>query len=189
MSALPVTTTRARPRAGALAPSAALTGLLFLVLSAVSLATDPLSGLDLLFAAAWLCAVLPVLALHAMHSGRDGALGTAGTVAIVVGAVANALGLVVQVAGSDALSLLVLPVGGLLLFVGLVLLGVATWRARVLPRWYGAAMIAALPLTFLTSIFVPIEGDGSGDYPGVFVVGLFWLALAAAAPPRKKRTG
>jgi hypothetical protein len=41
-------------------------------------------------------------------------------------------------------------------------------------------MGAALPLTFLTSIWFPPPGDGSGDYPGVFVMGSFWLALAIA---------
>ncbi len=163
------------------APAAALTGLLFLVLSAVSLATDPNSGLDLLFAGTWLLAVLPTWGLRAMHGGRDGALGTVGAVALSAGAVANAVGLVVRVAGSDVLAWLALPVGGLLIFLGLVLLGVAIWRARVLPRWCGAAMVAALPVTFLTSIWFPVEGDGAGDYPGVFVVGVLWLALAFAA--------
>lgn len=105
-------------------------------------------------------------------------------VALPAGAAANALGLVVQVAGSDLLSLLVLPVGGLLIFVGLVVLGVATWRARVLPRWCGGTMVAVLPLTFLTSIPLPVQGDGTGDYPGVFVVGAFWLTLALTTSRR-----
>ncbi|MDQ3610985.1 MAG: hypothetical protein M4D85_05140, partial [Actinomycetota bacterium] len=81
----------------------------------------------------------------------------------------------------QVLAWLALPVGGLLIFLGLVLLGVAIWRTRVLPRWCGAAMVAALPVTFLTSIWFPVEGDGAGDYPGVFVVGVLWLALAFAA--------
>lgn len=174
----------ARPDLRSPAPSAALTGLLFLVLSAVSLLRDPISALDLLFAAAWLCAVLPVVRLHAMQGKRDGAIGTIGMVALGVGAVANAVGLVVGVAGSEVLSWLVLPVGGLLIFLGLVLFGVGTWRARVLPRWFGAAMMLALPFTFLTSVWFPVEGDGAGDYPGVFVVGALWLALAFAARSR-----
>lgn len=125
--------------------------------------------------------MLPVVRLHAMHGKRDGAIGTIGTVALSVGAVANAVGLVVKVAGSDVLSWLVLPVGGLLLFLGLVLFGVGTWRARVLPRWCGAAMVMVLPFTLLTSVWFPVEGDGTGDYPGVFVVGALWLAMAFAA--------
>lgn len=188
MSALPATSSprpSVWPGVRSPAPSAALTGLLFLALSAVSLVADPIPGLDLLFAGAWLCAVVPVLRLHALHRGRDGVLGTVGTVALGAGAISNALGLVVRVTGSDVLSRLVLPVGALLLFLGLVALGVATWRARVLPRWCGAAMVALLPLTFLTSIPLPVQGDGAGDYPGVFVVGVFWLALALATRRRE----
>ncbi len=127
------------------APWALLTGLLFLALSAVSLITDPAPVLDLVFATAWLSAVLPVLRLRALHQGRDGTWGTVGAVALIADAVAHAPGLVVQSAGSDALSWLVLPVGVLLLFVGLVALGVGTWRAKVLPRWCSIAMGAALP--------------------------------------------
>jgi hypothetical protein len=33
------------------------------------------------------------------------------------------------------------------LLVGFVLYGVATVQARVLPRWYGLALIVALPVT------------------------------------------
>jgi hypothetical protein len=155
-------------------------GLLFIALSAVSLITDPAPVLDLVFAAAWLSAVLPVVRLHALHQGRDGMWGTVGAWALIAGAVAHVPGLVVQFAGSDKLSWLVLPVGVLLLFVGLVALGVGTWRAGVLPRWFSIGMAAALPLTFLTSIWFPVHGDGSGDYPGVFVMGSFWLSLAIA---------
>jgi hypothetical protein len=93
----------------------------------------------------------------------------------------DAPGLVVRVAGSDALAWLVLPVGVLLLLVGLVALGIGTWRAGVLPRWCAVAMGAALPLTFLTSIWFPAQGDGAGDYPGVFVMGMLWLTVAATS--------
>lgn len=188
MSASTVSDARLSTRfgVGSPAPWAALTGVLFLVLSAVSLSNDPIPVLDLVFAGAWLSAALPVLGLRALHDGRDGAPGRIGTLLLVVGAVANAVGLGVHVAGSDALYVLALPVSGALIFLGLVLLAVATWRARVLPRWTSVAMVAVLPLTFLTGIWFPLQGDGSGDYPGVFVVGAFWLALALVS---HRRTG
>lgn len=173
--------------AGSPAPWALLTGLLFLALSAVSLASNPASVLDVVFAAAWLSAVMPVVRLRALHRGRDGRWGTVGTWCLIAGAAAHALGLAVRVAGSDALELLVLPVSGVLLFVGLVSLALGTWRAGVLPRWCSIAMGLALPLTFLTSIWFPVQGDGAGDYPGVFVVGAFWLALALAAHRETRR--
>jgi hypothetical protein len=152
MSTAAISRPDAFPAVRSPAPWAVLTGLLFTTLSAISLVTDPAPVLDLVFAAAWLSAVLPVLRLHALHQGRDGRWGIVGVWALVAGAVAHTPGLVVRVAGSDALFWLVLPVGVLLLFVGLVALGVGTWRAGVLPRWCGAAMGSALPLTFLTSI-------------------------------------
>jgi hypothetical protein len=44
-------------------------------------------------------------------------------------------------------------VGGLVsMVVGFVLYGVATLRARVLPRWCGVAFIAALPIALASSI-------------------------------------
>lgn len=166
------------------APWAALTGLLFTTLSAISLISDPAPVLDLVFAAAWLSAVMPVVRLHELHRGRDGSWGVVGMRALVAGAVAHAPGLVVRVAGSDALSWLVLPVGVLLLFVGLVAFGIGSWRAGVLPRWCGVAMGCALPLTFLTSVWFPVQGDGAGDYPGVFVMGMFWLTVAITSHRR-----
>jgi hypothetical protein len=163
------------------APWALLTGLLFIALSATSLLTDPAPVLDLVFAVAWSSAAIPVVRLRAQQPGRDGTWGTIGAGALIAGAVAHVVGLVVQVAGSDALSWLVLPVGVLLLLVGLVALAIGTWRGALLPRWCSIAMGAALPATFLTSIWFPVQGDGSGDYPGVFVMGTFWLALALAS--------
>lgn len=186
MSAVTARVPRPSVSAGAQSPApwALLTGLLFIGLSAVSLVSDPAPVLDLVFAAAWLSAIMPVVRLRALHEGRDGTWGTVGAWALIAGAVAHVLGLVVRVAGSDALNWLVLPVGVLLLFVGLVALAVGTWRAGVLPHWCSIAMALALPLTFLTSIWVPVQGDGSGDYPGVFVMGSFWLAVAFASHRR-----
>lgn len=169
------------------APWALLTGLLFIGLSAVSLRSDPAPVLDLVFAAAWLSAVVPVLRLRALHQGRDGTWGTVGTWLLIAGAAAHVPGLVVRVAGSDTLTWLVMPVGVLLLFFGLVALGIGTWRAGVLPRWCSTAMGLALPSTFLTSIWFPVQGDGSGDYPGVFVMGSFWLTVAIASHARADR--
>ncbi len=42
-------------------------------------------------------------------------------------------------------------------------------------------------MTFLTSIWFPVQGDGSGDYPGVFVMGSIWLSLAIASHRRVNR--
>ena len=58
--------------------------------------------------------------------------------------------------------------GILLTSLGLVLLGVATLRARVLPRWFGVGLIALVVFSAL------------GAFGGFIVVGLIWLALGYA---------
>ncbi len=60
---------------------------------------------------------------------------------------------------------------GLLLgwLVGFTLLGVATFRAKILPRWYGLLMIAQFPLA--------LGAANSYDVGGT-LFGLFWLVLA-----------
>lgn len=62
---------------------------------------------------------------------------------------------------------------GLGLFVGLVLLGGTTLRARVLPQWCGVLLIVSLPLA--TGIAIPL-----GNYGEYLVFGLVWLALGYA---------
>jgi hypothetical protein len=54
------------------------------------------------------------------------------------------------------------------MLVGFVLYGIATLRARVLPRWYGLALIVALPVS------LPLAGYGTALF------GLILLALGYA---------
>ena len=81
------------------------------------------------------------------------------------GAPTQALGVLLVLAGGEALGELLIGVGGLGIMVGLVLYGAATLQARVLPRWCGIALIVSLPVTILLE-----------DYGGIFF-GLVWLAL------------
>ncbi len=158
------------------APGAILSGLAFTVLSLLSLATpEPAAYLDVIFGVAWLSTVLPVAALHAVQEGRDGLLGRVGSASIVVGAVAAFLGALAVATGSTSLAWPLFIAGGILLLAGLVVLGLASLRARVLPRWCGVALILALPLT--GGLLQAQTQTNSGDYPGVIVVGLLWLGL------------
>ncbi len=163
------------------APGAILSGLAFTVLSFLSLATpEPAAYLDVIFGVAWLSTVLPVTALHAVQEGRYGLLGRVGSALLAVGAVAAFLGALAVATESTSLGGLLFIAGGLLLLAGLVVLGIASLRARVLPRWCGVALILALPLTALAG---PLTGgllqaqSNTGDYPGVIVMGLLWLGL------------
>ena len=94
---------------------------------------------------------------HALQKESYGLLGRAGFYIAVASLLARALRDVLFLAGSSALHWIVWPsVLGLL--VGLVLMGIATLRARVLPRWYGLTLIVSLlvslPLiTYGTALF------------------------------------
>ena len=59
-----------------------------------------------------------------------------------------------------------------LLLAGLVVLGIATLRARVLPRWCGLALIGVV----VVSVFGAIVSTGAA----YVVVGLLWMALGYA---------
>jgi hypothetical protein len=130
------------------------------------------------FSAAYLGVLGGLVGLHAsqMTSFSYGRLGRAGFLAAFVGA---ALALVGQATSgifpqNATLGWLFsdpgygFQAGILLTSVGLVLMGVATLRAGVLPRWCGFGLIALV-------IFLAL-----GAYGGFVVVGLIWLALGYA---------
>jgi hypothetical protein len=64
----------------------------------------------------------------------------------------------------------------------LVLGGIALVRTRLLPRWMGAALIAAQPLAILLGLaFSPISPLADhGDYTGALGHGIVWGLIAAA---------
>jgi hypothetical protein len=115
-----------------------------------------------------------MVGFHALQSRSYGGVGHTGFWMAVVGPLAVALG-----AGSylwwgrvfgSSLLWLALPVGPLVLLVGLMLYGIATLRATVLPRWCGVVFIVAMPAALASSIV--------GAFASVFMVfGLAWLAL------------
>lgn len=68
-------------------------------------------------------------------------------------------------------------------FIGLLLAaGVGVFRARVLPRWVGGALVAAQPLAVLFGLlFSPISPlSDSGDYTGALGHGIVWGLIGAA---------
>ena len=98
-----------------------------------------------------------LVGLHALQKESYGLLGRVGFYIAVASLLARAFRDVLFLAGSSALEWIVSPsVWGLV--VGLVLMGIATLRARVLPRWYGLALmvslLVSLPLiTYGTALF------------------------------------
>ena len=125
------------------------------------------------FSAAYLGMLGGLVGLHARQVESYGRLGRAGFLLAFVGA---ALAFVGQATSgifpeNGTLGWLFsdpgfgFMVGILLTSLGLVLMGIATMRAGVLPRWCGFGLIALVVFSAL------------GAYGGFVVVGLIWLAL------------
>ena len=121
-----------------------------------------------IFSGAYFAMLVGLVGLHARQAGLYGRLGTAGFFLAFAGA---ALAFVGQAASAifskdGTLGWLFSDpgfgflVGLLLVSLGLVLLGVATLRARVLPRWCGVGLIALVVFSAL------------GAFGGFVVVGL-----------------
>ena len=117
-----------------------------------------------LYLVAHLLLAVGLVGLHASQKDHYGLLGRAGFYIALAAVAARALGAAVFLAGSVALEWVSLPstVG---MLVGFVLYGVATVRARVLPRWYGLALVVALPVTLPLATY------------GTTLFGLLLLAL------------
>jgi hypothetical protein len=116
-----------------------------------------------LFIVALLLTAAGLVGLHTLQSGSCGLLGRAGFYVALAAIAARILGAVVFLAGSSALEWISMP-GTLGMLVGFVLYGVATLQARVLPRWYGLALIVALPVS------LPLAGYGTALFGLILLV-------------------
>jgi hypothetical protein len=125
--------------------------------------------------------VLALLGVHARQRDRAGRLGVVGIAVTVGGTVLLVVSTVMWLLPmTDGILLDILFNGALIgWLVGFPLLGIATWRAGVLPRWAAGVILGFIP--FFVSIFVLV------DYWGEVraALALPWLAFAAmllAAP-------
>jgi hypothetical protein len=121
--------------------------------------------------------LVALVGLHVRQASDYGRLGTAGFVVAFVGTASIFLATAIYVLVVDG-SLAVFDILEYVSFLGLLagfpLLGGATFRARVLPRWCGV-LLAALPAIFIL-IFLLV------DYVGAAwaLFGPYWLALGYA---------
>ncbi len=110
-----------------------------------------------------------LVGLHARQVPSYGVLGATGFYAAFIGTALMLLSTVATVlVGREVLDWLFV-LGFLGACVGLVLLGAATLRAGVLPRWCGVLLIVAV---FGIPVYFAL-----GDYGGAILYGLLWLAL------------
>jgi hypothetical protein len=125
--------------------------------------------LEILFSIATLGMLAGIVGLHAREAPNYGRLGTAGFFAAFVGVFFLLASTVATIlAGREILDwLFILGFVGSL--VGFVLLGGATLRARVLPRWYGILLSVAV---FGIPVYFAL-----GNYGGAILYGLVWLGL------------
>jgi hypothetical protein len=125
--------------------------------------------LEILFSIALAGMLAGLVGFHARQAPNYGRLGTAGFFAAFVGVFFMLASTVATIlAGSEVLDwLFVLGFVGTL--VGFVLLGTATLRARVLPRWCGILLLLAV-------LGIPVH-FALGSYGGAILDGLVWLAL------------
>jgi hypothetical protein len=105
-----------------------------------------------------------LVGLHALQNARYGFFGRAGFWIALASLVARALGAGVYLAGSSALAWISYPWGTIGMLVGFVAYGVARMRARVLPRWYGLALIVSMPIS------LPLAAYGTTLFGLIMVV-------------------
>jgi hypothetical protein len=114
--------------------------------------------------------------LHALQATSYGWFGVVGFYAAFIGTALMLISTAATIlAGREVLNFLF--VLGVLGTVGLMLLGIATLRARVLPPWCGVLLIIAV-------LGIPVY-FALGNYGGAIVYGLVWVALGYALWSRR----
>jgi hypothetical protein len=116
-----------------------------------------------LFVIALMLLAVGLAGVHALQKSSYGLLGRVGFYLALAALAARILGGVVFLAGSLALEWISLP-GTLGMLAGLVIYGFATLQARVLPRWYGLALLASMPIS------LPLDVYGTALFGLILVV-------------------
>jgi len=126
--------------------------------------------------------LVAIVALHLWQAPKYGRFGTASSMVAFAGTASLLLSTVIWLlTTTEGLFLDVLFTSGALgVLVGFPLLGVATYRAGVLPRWCGLLLIGWL--VYFPLIFFLV--DYFGEARALF--GLVWLALANARWSERK---
>jgi hypothetical protein len=144
--------------------AAMLSGVAFIVDILFVLTMDA-NWTNVVYIIAALLMLVGLVGLHTLQGNNYGRTGRGGFWTVVVATLGQVLGIIVFLLGSGVLNWLVFPVGFVAVPVGLIIYGVATLQAKVLPRWCGLGLIIIPPVSVVL-----------GDYGGI-LFGLLWVAL------------
>ncbi|MDP9369776.1 MAG: hypothetical protein M3Q03_16150 [Chloroflexota bacterium] len=169
--------------------SSLLGGVAWCALSLESIARpDPERYRTGLFLVPWVLSARGIVALHALQHRQAGRLGRIGFWTTISSMLAAAMGTIAYLAGVHALRWLE-ALGIVGWTVGMLLLGFATARARVVAARTGIALMLAEPATVVTAValspWMPLQSEGS--YSGAIANGIVFLMLGVAL--RSRRTG
>jgi hypothetical protein len=121
--------------------------------------------------------LMALVGLHVRQVPNYGRLGMAGFIVAFVGTASSFVTTVIYILSFNRFETVVgvlQNLGILGWLVGFPLLGIATFRARVLPRWCGVLLAAFAPLLFLVFFLL----DRSGAVRAF--LGPYWLAVGYA---------
>lgn len=120
------------------------------------------------------------LLILARDAGRFGWLGWAGLAAAAVGIALVAIGVALNASDSPLVPAFVIP-GGLALAAGFLLIGLAVLRARVLPWWAAALLVAG-------TLVMPAFNDQNWRAVLVIPFGAAWIAVGYVLWSRRSET-
>jgi hypothetical protein len=137
---------------------------------------------DALVLVPWTLYAVVIVGVHRAQRERTGRFAVAGLAVTLAGIATATVGNLGVLLGNDAMVAIAFPVGPGLFSLGLLLFGVATFRAGVLPRYAGVALAMSQPMAIAVGLsltwHVPVHPHGS--YTGGIGHGLAVLALALA---------
>jgi hypothetical protein len=130
------------------------------------------------FLAALVGSIVTVAGLHALQRGRYGWVGTVGASVTVIGNLLFSYGTIEQIVAGASVGPGIQTVGFWFTLGGLVILGIATLQARLLPLWCGVVLVMGFPILWVLG---PPLGTALGTWlPIGIYLGLFWAVLGYA---------
>lgn len=162
---------------------AAVTGAAWSTASVLSLAVGgPSRYLDIFLILPVALLLAAATGLHMVQREQTGRIGRAAVWLLVIGTPVMLVGQVGIIGDISALKSVFLPLGMITWVGGLLLFGIATARARVIPVWCGILIAMSQLLAVLAGLaFSPIVPlSNTGSYTGAIGHGVVWLSVALA---------